>query len=65
MLAFKVESWIWYGLVLFVSFSRLYVPTALAIFAPSDGCNANNILIHVFPGAWLSALSQSSKLMST
>jgi hypothetical protein len=26
MLAFKVESWIWYGLVLFIAFSRLYVP---------------------------------------
>jgi hypothetical protein len=25
MLAFKVESWIWYGIVLFVAFSRLYV----------------------------------------
>jgi hypothetical protein len=31
MLAFKVESWIWYGLVLFISFSRLYVPTALTL----------------------------------
>jgi len=25
MLAFRVESWVWYGVVLFVAFSRLYV----------------------------------------
>jgi hypothetical protein len=30
MLAFKVESWIWYGIVLFVAFSRLYVSIFLS-----------------------------------
>jgi len=25
MLAFQVESWVWYGVVLFVAISRLYV----------------------------------------
>jgi hypothetical protein len=39
MLAFKVESWIWYGLVLFIAFSRLYVPMAFSLHAPS-GCTA-------------------------
>jgi hypothetical protein len=64
MLAFKVESWIWYGLVLFISFSRLYVLTAFALPTPLGSRDADNRPIKVFPGAWLSALSQNSKRTS-
>lgn len=62
MLAFKIESWIWYGVVLFVAVSRLYVYLTPAI---SGFAKTNFFGNEVYPDVWRWARSTSSRQMST